>query len=75
MLESLIGILQGLVLVKLGLLIVSALYIAFLLVVFKQSKAMQNVINDTTTSGLIDTIAFSQIVIGIAIFIAALIIL
>jgi len=75
MLENLIGILQGLVLVKLGLLIVSALYIAFLLVVLKQSKAMQNVINDTTTSGLIDTIAFSQIVVGIAIFITALIIL
>jgi hypothetical protein len=75
MLDTILGLFQGLVLVKAGFLIVNALYIAFLLVVYKQSRAMKNVINDVGTSGIIDAIAFISIIAGIVIFITALIVL
>jgi hypothetical protein len=75
MLDTILGLFQGLILVKVGFLIVNALYIAFILVVYKQAKAMQNVIDDAGTSGLIDTVALINIIAGIIIFIAALIIL
>lgn len=75
MLEALANIFQGFVLVKIGFLIINALYIGFLLVVYKQSRAMQRVITDDGASGLIDTIALVNIIVGVSVFVAALIIL
>lgn len=75
MLDLIFNIFQGLVLVKIGFLILNGLYIAFLLVVFKQSHAMQRVINDISASNLINLLALVNIVIAISLFVTALVIL
>lgn len=75
MLEPLIEIFQGFILIKIGFLILNAMYIAFLYVVYQQSKSMQAIINDNGTSSLINTVALFNLIVGISLFVAALIIL
>lgn len=75
MLDLIFNFFQGFILIKIGLLILSGFYTIFLLVVFKQAHAMQRVINDGITSSLINFIALFNIVIGILLFVAALILL
>lgn len=75
MLDLIFNFFQGFILIKLGLLILSGFYVVFLLVVFKQVHAMQRVINDNLTSNLINLVALFNIVIGILLFVAALILL
>ncbi len=75
MLEELFTGIQILSIVKIVFLILSGIYIAFLLVVFKQARAMQAVVNDGSSSSLINTVAILHVAIGISIFVAALIIL
>lgn len=75
MLEILLNIFAGFFLIKIGFLILNGLYIAFLLVVLKQSYAMQRVISDPPASMLINTGAFVGVLLGISLFVAALIVL
>lgn len=75
MLEPLIEIFQGFILIKIGFLILNAMYIAFLYVVYQQSKSMQAIINDNGASSLINTVALFNLIVGISLFVAALIIL
>jgi hypothetical protein len=62
-------------LVKLGLLILLGIYIPFLLVVVKQTKAMTKVLQYTSASTIITIIALSNLVFGILLFVTALVIL
>lgn len=75
MLDLILNFFQGFILVKLGILILGGFYIAFLLVVFKQTHAMQRVIDENITSNLINLIALFNIVVGILLFVTALIVL
>lgn len=75
MLEEIFNITQTLTIIKILFLIVNGIYVAFLLVVYKQSKSMQAVVNDGSASSFVSSIAFINIVIGISLFVAALIIL
>ncbi len=60
---------------KLGFLILNGILIAYLLVVFQQAQSMRKVIDDNGGSNLINLVALANIVVAIAIFVAALIIL
>lgn len=60
---------------KLGFLILNGVYILFLLIVYQQTRSMSRVIHDHGASSLINLIALANIVIGILIFVAALVIL
>ena len=62
-------------LLKLGFLLLNGIYIVFLLIVYKQANAMNRVIHDNGASSLINYIALVNIVIGILIFVTALVIL
>ena len=75
MLDIILNSLQGLLLIKIAFLILNAIYILFLIVVYKQSRAMQRVINDTQASSLLNSIALLNIVVAFSLFVTALIIL
>lgn len=75
MLDLIFNIISALTLIKITFLIVNAIYVIFLLVVFKQARALQAVVNDNGASTLLNTVAFLNILIGISLFVAALIIL
>ena len=75
MFDVVFSIISALTLVKVIFLIVNGIYVIFLLVVYKQSRAMQAVVNDDGASTLLNIIALSNIFIGISLFVAALIIL
>ena len=75
MLEEIFNIISALALVKITILTVNGIYVVFLLVVYKQARAMQAVVNDDGASSLLNTIAFLNILIGISLFVAALVIL
>lgn len=75
MFEEFSNIFSALTVIKIIFLIVNAIYIGFLLVVYKQARAMQAVVNDNGASALLNTVAFLNILIGISLFVAALVIL
>lgn len=60
---------------KLGFLILNGILVIYLFVVYQQSQAMRRVIDDNGGSNLINLVALANILIAIAIFVAALIIL
>lgn len=62
-------------LLKFGFLILSGIYVVFLLIVFQQTNAMKRVIDTGFVSNLIIWFALANIIIGILIFVAALVIL
>jgi len=62
-------------LLKIGFLILNAVYVIFLFIVFQQANAMKRVIDTGFVSSLIIYFTLANIVIGILIFIAALVIL
>ena len=74
MIEGLIIFLQD-YLLKIGFLVLNTIYIIFLFIVYQQSKAMKRVINAGNDSNLIIYFALANIVIGILIFVTALVIL
>ncbi len=75
MLDLILSLFQGFLLIKVGFLTINALYVVFLLIVFNQSRAMTRVINDSPASSIISLFALFNIIVGISIFVAALIIL
>ncbi|MBI2621418.1 MAG: hypothetical protein HYW63_02100 [Candidatus Levybacteria bacterium] len=75
MFDQIFNIFSALTLIKVIFLIVNGMYVGFLLVVYKQSRAMQAVVNDGTSSSLLNSIALLNVIIGISIFVAALIVL
>ena len=74
MLESLFTLIQDYIL-KLGFLILNGIYIIFLIIVLQQANAMKRVIDTGFISNLIIYFALANIIIGILIFISALVIL
>lgn len=60
---------------KIGFLILNGVYLIFLFIVFQQAKAMKRVIDAGPVSSLIIYFALANIIIGILIFVAALVIL
>jgi hypothetical protein len=68
-------LLEGFVLLKIAFLILNALYVAFLLVIYKQTHAMNRVVTDSGASTLVNTVALINILLGISLFVAALVIL
>jgi hypothetical protein len=74
MLETLFILIQD-YLFKVGFLILNGLYILFLFIIFQQANAMKRVINTGGDSNLIIYFALANIVIGILIFLSALVIL
>lgn len=74
MIESILNFIQD-YLLKIGFLILNGFYIIFLLIVFQQANAMKRVIDTGTDSNLIIYFALANIIIGILIFVAALVIL
>lgn len=75
MLDLIFDLIQGLFLIKIIFLVLTAFYIGFLLVVYKQAHAMQNVVNDDGASGIVNNLALLNIIVGILLFVAALVIL
>ncbi len=75
MFEEIFNLISVLTLIKITFLTVNGIYLAFLLVVYKQGRAMQAVVNDDGASSLLNTVALLNILIGISVFVAALIIL
>lgn len=75
MLDRIFEIFQGFILLKIGFLILSGLYLAFLLVVYKQAHAMQRVVSDGSASSIVNSFALLNVILGILLFVAALIIL
>ncbi|GEM_PF-3303064 len=75
MFEEVFNIISALTLIKITFLIVNGFYLAFLLVVYKQSRAMQAVVNDGSSSSLLNSVALFNIIVGILLFVTALIIL
>jgi hypothetical protein len=74
MFETLFTLIQD-YLLKIGFLILNAVYVIFLFIVFQQANAMKRVIDTGFVSNLIIYFTLANIVIGILIFIAALVIL
>ena len=74
MLETLFSFIQD-YLFKVGFLILNGLYIIFLLIIFQQANAMKRVVDTGPDSNLIIYFALANIIIGILIFISALVIL
>ena len=74
MLESLLTFIQD-YLLKFGFLLLNGIYIIFLIIVLQQANAMKRVIDTGFSSSLIIYFALANIVIGILIFISALVIL
>jgi len=74
MLETLFTFIQD-YLLKIGFLILDAVYVIFLVIVFQQANAMKRVIDTGFVSNLIIYFALANIIIGILIFIAAFVIL
>lgn len=62
-------------LLKFGFLILNGVYIIFLFILLQQARAMKSVIEPGPVSSLIIYFALANIVIGILIFVAALVIL
>ena len=62
-------------LLKWGFLALNGVYIIFLIIVFQQTKAMERVVSASKVSNLIIYAALVNILIGILIFITALVIL
>lgn len=75
MLDIFSNFFQGFFFIKVIFLLLNGLYLAFLLVVYKQSHAMQNVINDDGASSIVNNLALLNIIIGILLFVTALVIL
>ncbi len=75
MLDFLFNILHGLLLIKIAFLVLNGIYVIFLIVVYKQSRAMQRVVDDSQTSFLLNNVALFDIIVGISLFVAALMIL
>ncbi len=75
MLDILFDVFQGLFLIKIAFLILNAIYVIFLIVVYKQSTAMQRVVNDAQASSLLNSVALLNIIVGFSLFVAALVIL
>ena len=75
MLDTILSIFQGLILVKVGFLIIAGLYIAFLLVMYNQVKSMQRVISDNGASDVVNKVALVYVFIGVSLFVTALVIL
>lgn len=75
MLEILISSINLAIILKIGFLILNVIAIIFLLIVLKQARAMQKVIDDGASSILLNSIALINVIIGVIIFVAALIIL
>lgn len=74
MLENLGSFFQD-YLLKGGFLILNGVYIIFLMVVLQQAKAMKGVIDAGPVSSLLIYIVLANILVGILIFVAALVIL
>ena len=74
MLETLFTFIQD-YLLKIGFLILDAVYVIFLVIVFQQANAMKRVIDTGFVSNLIIYFALANIIIVILIFIAAFVIL
>ncbi len=75
MLDFIFSLFEGFILLKIGFLTVNFFFIIFLLVVYKQQKAMGRVIYDDGASALVNSISIIAIVISISLFAAALVIL
>ena len=74
MLESLFVFIQDYIL-KIGFLILNGVYVVFLFIIFQQANAMKRVVDTGPDSNLIIYFALANIIIGILIFVAALVIL
>lgn len=74
MFETLFTFIQDYIL-KIGFLILNGVYIIFLFIVFQQANAMKNVIDTGPVSNLLIYFSLANILIGILIFVAALVIL
>ncbi len=74
MIESILTFIQD-YLLKVGFLILNGVYIIFLLIVFQQANSMKKVIDAGSVSNLLIVFALANIIIGILIFVAALVIL
>ncbi len=75
MLEQIINLFQFLTILKFAFLLLNLIVIIFLLIVYKQARAMQKVVDDGASSILLNSIALFSVIIGMIIFVAALIIL
>ena len=75
MFEEVFNIISALTLIKATFLIVNGIYVGFLLVVYKQARAMQAVVNDGSSSSLLNSVALFNIIVGVLLFVTALIIL
>lgn len=75
MVEEIFGLLGDFFLLKVLFLCVDGFYILFLMVILKQTRAMSSVIQYTSVSSIITLIALANLVFGILLFVAALVIL
>lgn len=75
MLDLILNFFQFLTILKFVFLLLNLMAIIFLLIVYKQARAMQKVVDDGASSILLNSIAIINAIIGMIIFVAALIIL
>ena len=75
MLDLIFNFFQFLTILKFVFLLLNLIAIIFLLIVYKQARAMQKVVDDGASSILLNSIALINAIIAMIIFVAALIIL
>ena len=75
MLDLIFNFFQFLTILKFIFLLLNLIAVIFLLIVYKQARAMQKVVDDGASSILLNSIALFNAIIGMIIFVAALIIL
>ena len=75
MLDYILSLIQFPIILKLIFLLSNFIAVIFLLIVYKQARAMQKVVDDGASSILLNSIAIINAIIGMIIFVTALIIL
>ena len=70
-----VAVFAGSYLLKIGFLILDALLVIFLIVIYQQARSMDKVLHDDGASTLINFVALANIVVAIAIFVTALVLL
>jgi len=75
MFEQIFNNLTALLLIKAAFLLLTALLFVFLLVVLRQSFAMRSVIDDVGASEVVSTVALINVIVGLSLFVAALVVL
>lgn len=60
---------------KVGILLIIGIYLIFLFIIYRQVHLMNNIVRQAFSGALLEFLSFALIIVGLAIFITALVIL